>query len=131
MAIEILGEISFDKLQKLYKSCTIGVIPSLHEQCSYVALEMVCFGTPMIVSNVDALGEMFEHEKTAMFVPMVFDPDFGLNADTGRFVDHIIRLITDDNLRKTLSRNVRKLYEEEYTLERMIENTIKIYKELW
>jgi glycosyltransferase involved in cell wall biosynthesis len=131
MDVEILGEIPFEELQQRYAACTIGIIPSLHEQCSYVALEMAMFGVPMIVSDVDALGEIFERGKTAILVPMVFDPDFGLNADTEKFADHIIRLITDGDLREKLSRNVRKLYEEEYTSEKMIENTVKIYRELW
>jgi glycosyltransferase involved in cell wall biosynthesis len=130
MDVEILGEIPFEELQQHYVACTIGIVPSLHEQFCYVALEMAAFGIPVAVSQVDGLAEIFAHEKTAMLVPMVFDPDFGLNADTEKFADHIIRLITDGDLRETLSRNVRKLYEEEYTSEKMINNTIKIYNEL-
>jgi glycosyltransferase involved in cell wall biosynthesis len=130
MEVEILGEIPFEELQQHYAACTIGIVPSLHEQFCYVALEMAAFGIPVAVSQVDGLAEIFEHEKTAMLVPMVFDPDFGLNADTEKFADHIIRLITDGDLREALSRNVRKLYEEEYTSEKMINNTIKIYNEL-
>jgi glycosyltransferase involved in cell wall biosynthesis len=128
--IEILGEIPFEELQRHYAACTIGIVPSLHEQFCYVALEMAAFSVPIVVSQVDGLAEIFEHQKTAMLVPMLFDPDFGLSADTEKFADNIIRLMTDAGLRNILSRNVHKLYEEDYTLEKMISNTIKIYEEL-
>jgi glycosyltransferase involved in cell wall biosynthesis len=127
--IEILGEIPFEELQQHYAACTIGIVPSLHEQFCYVAMEMAAYGIPVTVSQVDGLAEIFEHERTAMLVPMIFDPDFGLSADTEKFSDHIIRLITDDDLRKKLSRHIRQLYAEEYTLEQMINKTIKIYQE--
>jgi glycosyltransferase involved in cell wall biosynthesis len=128
--IDILGEISFAELQKLYSTCTMGIIPSLHEQCSYVAIEMAMFGVPMIVSDIDALAEMFEHEQTALLTPLVFDADFGLNADQNKFADNIIRLIDDRKLRSELSRNVQQLYKEEFTLDRMITETVEVYKQL-
>jgi glycosyltransferase involved in cell wall biosynthesis len=129
--VEFLGQIKYGELVNLYATCTMGIIPSLHEQCSYVALEMAMFGVPMIVSDVDALGEMFEDGKTALLVPMRFDPDFGLSADTEKFADNIVRLIADGDLRESLSRNVRNLYGEKFTLEKMMEQTVKIYRELW
>jgi glycosyltransferase involved in cell wall biosynthesis len=128
--IEILGQVSFDELQKLYSTCTIGVIPSLHEQCSYVAIEMAMFGVPMIVSDIDALGEIFEHEKTALLTPMVFDADFGLNADMDKFTENIIRLMENKELRKKLSNNVQILYKEKFTLDRMVIQTMEVYKQL-
>jgi glycosyltransferase involved in cell wall biosynthesis len=130
LEIEILGQVSFDELQKLYSTCTIGVIPSLHEQCSYVAIEMAMFGVPMIVSDIDALGEIFEHEKTALLTPLIFDADFGLNADMDKFTKNIIRLIEDKELREKLSANVRRLYKEKFTLDRMVTQTIEVYKQL-
>lgn len=128
--IDYLGQISFDKLKKLYTTCTLGIIPSLHEQCSYVAIEMAMFGLPLIVSEVDALAEMFEHEKTALLTPLVFDPDFGIKADNEKFAENIIRLIDDKKLRSKLSKNIRESYEKRFTLDLMIKNTIDLYKQL-
>lgn len=127
--INILGKISFDELQKLYSTCTIGIIPSLHEQCSYVAIEMSMFGMPMIVSDVDALSEMFEDEVNALKIPLIFDDDFGLELDEEKLASAIIRLIDDGALRQKLSINAMKNYQEKFTLERMIENTINVYEQ--
>ena len=130
LKIDILGTVSFNELKELYTTNTIGVIPSLHEQCSYVAIEMSMFGMPMIVSDVDALSEMFEDEVNALRIPLVFDEDFGLELDEEKLADAIIRLIDDEALRLKLSTNAIKNYQERFTLEKMIENTINVYEQL-
>ena len=130
LKIDILGTVSFNELKELYTTNTIGVIPSLHEQCSYVAIEMSMFGMPMIVSDVDALSEMFEDEVNALRIPLVFDEDFGLELDEEKLADAIIRLIDDEALRLKLSTNAIKNYQEGFTLEKMIENTINVYEQL-
>ncbi len=101
-----------------------------HEQCSFVAIEMAMFGVPMIVSDVDALSEMFEHEKNALKTPLLFDEYFGLRLDENKLKENIIRLIEDSNLRKRLSVNVRKLYKNKFTLNRMINETYDVYNQL-
>ena len=130
LKIDILGTVSFNELKELYTTNTIGVIHSLHEQCSYVAIEMSMFGMPMIVSDVDALSEMFEDEVNALRIPLVFDEDFGLELDEEKLADAIIRLIDDEALRLKLSTNAIKNYQERFTLEKMIENTINVYEQL-
>lgn len=128
--IEILGQIPLDKLTTFYKTSTMGIIPSLFEQCSYVALEMAMFGLPIIVSDVDALSEMFEHKKNALLSPILFDSDFGIYLDKNLLANNIIQLLSDKKMRERLSFNIRKLYEERYTLKKMIDNTINLYEQL-
>lgn len=96
---------------------------------SNVAIEMSMFGMPMIVSDVDALSEMFEDEVNALKIPLIFDDDFGLELDEEKLASAIIRLIDDGALRQKLSINAMKNYQEKFTLERMIENTINVYEQ--
>jgi len=84
----------------------------------------------MIVSDVDALSEMFEDEVNALKIPLVFDEDFGLELDEEKLTDAIIRLIDDKVLRQKLSENAIKNYREKFTLDNMIENTINVYEQL-
>lgn len=128
--IQILGQVSTNELYNLYSTCTIGIVPSLYEQCSYVALEMAMFGVPMIISGVDALAEMFDHQVTALIAPICFDPDFSLNIDSAIFSAHIINLIENKDLRNKLSKNVQELYYKKYTLEKMINKTNAVYEQL-
>ena len=78
---------------------------------------MSMFGMPMIVSDVDALSEMFEDEVNALKIPLVFDEDFGLELDEEKLTDAIIRLIDDKVLRQKLSENAIKNYREKFTLD--------------
>lgn len=126
--INMCGEMTYNQVQKMYSCCTIGVVPSLHEQCSYTAIEMMMFGVPMIVSDVDALSEMFEHEINALKIPLVFDEDFGLTLNEDKLADSIIRLMENQELREELGKNARENYYRNFTLEYMIENTINVYE---
>ncbi|MDR2036406.1 MAG: glycosyltransferase family 4 protein [Bacteroidales bacterium] len=128
--IHFLGQITLDELYHLYARCTMGIIPSLYEQCSYVALEMAMNGVPMIVSEIDALAEIFEHEKTALLTPLGFDRDFGLKLDEGIFVKNIVRLLEERELREQLSGQVRDLYEERFTLDKMMAETVEMYQKM-
>ncbi|MDO5556579.1 MAG: glycosyltransferase family 4 protein [Clostridia bacterium] len=128
--IEYLGQISFEELKELYKTSTFGVIPSLHEQCSYVAIEMAAFGLPMIVSNVDALSEMFTHKKDALLNELIIENDGVVKANKKIFINNIIELIEDKELRKKLSENATKLYFENFTLCKMRDKLVETYKTL-
>lgn len=128
--IKMLGVTPFWKLKELYSKNVIGIIPSLHEQCSYTAIEMSMFGIPIIVSDVDALSEMFEDEVNALKIPLVFDEDFGLELDEEKLADAIIRMIDDKVLRQKLSVNAIRNFQERFTLEKMIEATINVYEQL-
>lgn len=127
MDIEVLGRVPFNRLQLLYRHCDIGIIGSLQEQASYVAIEMSMFGLPIITTAVDGLDEMFTDEENALKVNTLFSPVFGLSVDTDMMSIQIIRLIEDSDLRVRLSRNVRLRYEKEWHITSMIEKTIDVY----
>lgn len=124
------GNIGFEELKELYGRCTIGIIPSLHEQCSYVAIEMMMFGVPLVVSDVDGLSEIFTHGVNALKIPMLFDRKAGLRPDGNRFADEIILLLRDSELRQYLGREARRLYGEKFGSSRMGRETVEIYREM-
>lgn len=66
----------------------------------------------------------------ALKIPLVFDEDFGLELDEEKLADTIIRLIDDDPLRRKLSVNALRNFQERFTLGKMIENTINVYDQL-
>jgi glycosyltransferase involved in cell wall biosynthesis len=128
--INLLGQISFEELQKYYKESDIGIIASLQEQCSYAAIEMAMFGLPIITTAVDGLDEMFTDGVNALKVNTLFSKVFGLRVDTDMMADKIITLIENDELRRQLGQNARKLYKERFNLEQMIQQTVGVYKQL-
>ncbi|GHV27195.1 glycosyl transferase [Bacteroidia bacterium] len=130
LQINLLGRIPFEELQKLYQESDIGIIASLQEQCSYAAIEMAMFGLPIVTTAVDGLDEMFTDGVNALKVNTKFSKVFGLSVDTDMLSDKIITLIENDDLRRQLGANVRQLYKERFGLDKMMQQTIEVYKEL-
>jgi glycosyltransferase involved in cell wall biosynthesis len=130
LEVDVKGRIPFDELKKLYAQCDIGIIASLQEQASYVAIEMAMFGLPIVSTAVDGLDEIFTDEINALKVHTKFSTVFGLSVDVEMMAKQIARLIEDEKLRAVLSQNVRKLYEQELNLDLMIDRTISVYKEV-
>lgn len=130
LSLQILGRISFDELKIKYMESDAGIISSLQEQCSYVAIEMAMFGLPIITTNVDGLNEIFTDNVNALKVNTYFSNLSGLSVDIDMMAVKIIKLIEDIDLRIKLSENVRALYEKEFLLQRMMHRTVNIYKKI-
>jgi len=128
--INITGRIPFSQLERYYRECDAGIIASLQEQCSYVALEMAMFGLPIVTTAIDGLDEMFTHGQTALKVGVSFDKLRGLVVDVEQMAEHIATLIEQKTLRENLGRNARLKYERNYTAENMIGRTVNIYHKL-
>ena len=130
LSLDILGSVPFGVLKDYYARSDTGIIASLQEQSSYVAIEMAMSGLPVITTAVDGLDEMFTDNVNALKVNTTFSKVSGLSVDTGEMSEKIITLIEDKMLRMQLGRNARQLYENELTLERMMKQTVKVYKEM-
>jgi glycosyltransferase involved in cell wall biosynthesis len=130
LQVNLLGRISFEELQQYYRESDMGIIASLQEQCSYAAIEMAMFGLPIVATAVDGLDEMFTDGVNALKVNTLFSKVFGLQVDTDMMAEKIITLIENDELRRQLGQNARKLYKDRFNLERMMQQTIKVYKQL-
>ncbi|WP_277085992.1 glycosyltransferase family 4 protein [Porphyromonas catoniae] len=127
LQVDLLGCISFQELCTLYQRVDCGVIASLQEQCSYVAIEMCMFGLPIITTAVDGLDEIFTHELNALKVKTRFSRPLGLCVDVENLAGQIICLAKDAALRKQLGDNARQLYLANFSVEQMIQQTLSIY----
>lgn len=128
--VDIKGVIPFSELKELYAECDMGIIASLQEQASYVAIEMAMFGLPIVTTAVDGLDEIFDDEINALKVDTKFSPVLGLSVNVEMMAKQIVRIIDDNYLRSRLGRNARKLYEQELNLSLMINKTVDVYNQL-
>lgn len=126
--VTLLGRIPFDELKKQYLTSDIGLIGSVHEQASYVGVEMAMFGLPLVTTAVDGLDEMFTDEENALKVDALFSPVFGFSIDEEKMAAQVIRLMENPGLRTKLSQNIRTLYQAEFNLNKMIEKTVHVYE---
>lgn len=127
--IRLLGCINYSRLQRFYKSSHIGLIPSLFEQCSYVALEMSMYGLPAIYSDIEELNEIF-NRKDNVYVPVSFTRHSSLTLDVCEFASKIIMLMRSSDFRKEIGMRERNKYRRHFRQEDMIQKTINVYNNL-
>ena len=131
VSVELTGLVPYETLCSYYTSCDVGVIASLQEQSSYVAIEMMRFGMPVITTAVDGLDEMFRDGVDSLKVKAPFSTAFGLSVDTDAMAEYMIRLLERPEERGRLGRNAYERYREQFTLQRMIRETMAVYDEVW
>lgn len=66
--ISFTGRLEKERIYQLYRIADIGVLPSMHEQCSYTAIEMMMFGLPLITSTTTGLEEMNLNPDLKLYV---------------------------------------------------------------
>ncbi len=128
--IRLLGHITYLDLQKYYLSSHIGLISSLFEQCSYVALEMLMYGLPVVYSDIEGFDDVFDRSDD-MYVKVNFSIHSSLNLDVNEFASKIIRLMRSSDLRKKISINERNNFIKKFRQEYMIQKTIDVYNNLY
>lgn len=125
--LEFKGTLETNSLIELYQWADIGIIASLQEQCSYVALEMAMMGLPIITTAVDGLDEIFTHNVNALKVELPFSRVRGLTVNFEQMAQYLIELSESMELRLSLGTAARKLYLEKYQLDTMRNKTIDLY----
>lgn len=117
-----VGHAEGDTLAAWYRRASMTVVPSqFFEPFGIVVIEALSHGVPVLVSDRGALPEIIDHGKTGFVVP----------ADNGEaWRNAIDRLIKDEDLRKTMGRNGRKVAEILYGREQHYTRLIQWYDEL-
>ena len=128
ISINFTGLIPFEELKLYYMKCDIGLIASLQEQCSYVALEMMMFGLPVVTTNADGLDELFVQEGNALKIPIHYDAEVGLTVNPKEMACAILKVIEDEALRKRIGHNARQAFACQYTAKRMADETLALYQ---
>lgn len=128
--ITFTGKIPYNNLERLYKITTVGVIPSVYEQCSYVALEMMKHGLPVVVAAAPGLRELYYNDKNALVVPLhkIENTKLKLELNEEKLTDAIAKLLKEKALQKKISRNARFAWQQLYTASHMGESTLTQYK---
>ena len=130
--ISYLGFIPFEDVVALYHEADIGVIPSLEEHCSYVALEMLHCGLPVVASNLGGLKEIFIHGKNALLADIISDKSnmYSVAPEINQLTNHMLKLLSDEILRTDFSKNSIVRANKQFTKDRMINNYLQTVKNL-
>jgi glycosyltransferase len=129
MNVHFTGLLDKGDLYELYAVADIGVMPSLHEQCSYVAIEMMMHGVPLVGSTSTGLCEMIEEGVTGLHVPVEEFSD-RVEIDAELLAEKMLYLLLHPEERERMGRNARRRYEDVYSSEVMGEKMTTFYDDL-
>ena len=127
---QFTGQLSLDEMAFYYSTADIGIIPSIHEQCSYTAIEMMMFGLPVVCTDVDGLRELFQQGVNALKVPLLTPSHGRQKVDSDAISEAIHTILRQPSLREQLSNGARKAYLKHFTEEQMIQSIEQIYSQL-
>lgn len=128
--ISFTGRLSKEELYKFYRIADIGVMPSFHEQCSYVAIEMMMHEIPLVASTTTGLSEMIEDKVTGLHIPIKEYSDH-VEIDTEELANKILFLLQNPSVKKMIGQNARFRYEKLYTSQIVNENMLSFYQSLF
>lgn len=119
--IDLLGGIERKELIKYYFSASCCVVPSLWENHPYVCLEAMACGRPVVASKAGGIPEIIKDGITGLLVnPGSFE---GL-------AEAIIKILENQDLAEKLGGNAKKYIENEYSINKVIKQTVDIYEKV-
>ena len=117
--IQFLGDRT--DVPKLLAEAQIFVLLSRYEGLPISILEAMRSGLPIITSSVGGTPEEIEHEKTGFLVP---------SGNVELVARYLKFLLDNPNLRKQMGDAGRKKFLKEFTIERMLAQTERVYAQI-
>ena len=110
-----------DDIPRILSCCDIGVLPSKAEGLPNAVLEYLAAGLPTIASRVGGNAEIIDDGKTGLLVPA---------EDSAALADALLRLLRNPSWADELGKSGRQFVAAEFTFQRLIEKTEKMYTDL-
>ena len=105
---------------QVYAALDAFAFPSEFEGLGTALQVGMAYALPSISTTRGALGEVVDHERTALIV----EP----NAD--EIAAAMLRILGDEDLRRRLGNTGRREVEERFSAGRMVQNTIGVYEDV-
>lgn len=120
--IVFAGHVSSLGIRKmLYENSLFVVVPSLYEILPTVILEAMAFGKAVIASNVGGIPLMVKNGRNGFLTRP---------GDSGDLARYMRVLYEDSKLREQMGWLGRKMVESGFSVERMVDRTLKVYESL-
>ena len=116
------GRIPHENLPKYYNLAEVFIMPTmLSEGLPLVIPEAMACEKPVIASNIGGIPTVIENYKDGILI----EP-----GNLKELKERFLEVLNDDELASKLGKNARKKVVEKFSLDRMVENTIKVYEEV-
>ncbi len=108
-------------MEELLPMADVFLLPSSSESFGLVALEAMSAGVPVVASRVGGLPELVESGVTGYLAP---------TDDLEAHVAAVLMLLGDDARRRRFGRAGRKIAEERFHVDRIVDRYRKVYESL-
>ncbi len=108
-------------LALLYAAADVFVLPSLQESLGYTAMEAMACGTPCVAFNQGGVPDLIDHLQNG-YLAHPYEP-----ADLARGIAWVLEI---EGRRKVLSLQSRQKVEQEFTVKKVAEQHIALYREI-
>jgi len=118
--LEFLGNRS--DVPQLLSQTDVMVLSSIRpESFGRAIIEAQAVNVPVVATRVGGFMEIIDHEKTGLLV---------LPKDTDEMAQAILRLLKDRSFGRQIARAAMERLQQEFTVTKMSERTLTVYKEL-
>lgn len=120
------GKISSEDVVKWYRIADVGVLPTLSEECSFVGIEMMMHGLPIVSTNGRGVRNMFHNMENSLTVNC-----YGLKSQFENGIyEAIMKILCDDELSNTLRVKSHQYYLDNYQYKTMSKNYLSLVDDL-
>ena len=121
-SVEWLGQQPSDVVQRVVGKAVALIVPSTwYEGLPKTIIEAFSVGTPIIASDLGAMSEVVEPEKTGV----LFQP-----GSAAKLVEALQWMAASPPRRESMRTNVRQVFERRYTAERNYQLLLDIYRQV-
>jgi glycosyltransferase involved in cell wall biosynthesis len=107
------------EMRELYRTADVFILPTRADFHSWVCLEAMSMGLPVITTDVGAMHEIVADGKSGFIAPV---------DDTAVMVNRLLQLRDNVSLRRAFGKEGRAIVEQKFDLHRNIEKTISFMK---
>ena len=115
------GAVYDPDITKLFEESAVVAMPYIEASQSAVLTIAYALGKPVVVTNVGSLPEVVEDGVTGLLVPP---------RDEKALAEAIIKILTDDELRKRISQNAYRLADTHLSWDAVARQTGEVYKKV-
>ena len=119
--VALLSPITHQDLVDLFQASDVFVFPSTSEGFGMAAGEAMCMGLPVVATDIPGIASLIENEVSGILVAP---------GDPEALAKQIERVISDSELRRTLSIAGRERIIDHFSLERVTAQVAEFYRGL-
>lgn len=116
------GTVPIERLPDYFNACDLFVNPTIRQNgYDLTILEAMACEKPVVVSNIGSVPTVIEDGVGGLLVPP---------GDIKKLAEAVIKVLSDKELAERLGKAARKKVVEKFSVESMVEGTIKVYEEV-